>query len=54
MPFTLFYNLESMLQASLNKGFLLSNPLIGIRATIESGRYITRRTTELAIGRCVS
>lgn len=53
LPFNLFYHLEQTLLAALNRGFLKSYPMFGVRASILEGGWSAKRTTELVIGRCI-
>lgn len=54
MSFALLYELENQVKAALSRGCLKSLKMIGVRASILGGEFTTRRTNELAIGRCVN
>ena len=49
----MFYHLEKSILASLNRGFLKSYQMQGIKATLLDGAFSVKRTSDLAIGRAV-
>lgn len=53
LQFQMFYHLEKSILASLNRGFLKSYQMHGVKATILDGAFSLKRTNDLAIGRAV-